>query len=311
MPQTFSVILPCHNAGRWVAQSLRSAADQTLAPHEIIVINDSSTDDTAQQVRSSGVDVQYLEVNLRNAAATRNAGAKRATGDWLAFLDADDYWLDHHLASAAALLAEGSDVAYTSVHDELLEEERIRRPRPPWPWLDHPRGGLTTTDFIRCWTRVMYFSMPSTVVRADRFHQIGGFDPDQVRRHDSHMWWRLIEGRTWAFDPRPGCVCRTDTPGSVSRTSAARSAYDGMRALLKTQAIYAQEPAYSKVLANGAYVAMVEAIAYGEPVDRREAWTLARAHLPLWQRAAFAGGMIWPAAFGALVRLRRRRKMRR
>jgi glycosyltransferase involved in cell wall biosynthesis len=305
MPSSFSVILPCHNAAQWVAQSLASAAAQTHAPHEIIVINDSSTDDTADQVRRCGLDVTLLEVNVRNAAAARNAGAKVATGDWLAFLDADDFWLPHHLAAAAALLSGGNDVAYTSVHQDLHADGVVRTESNPWPWLDRPRGGLTPADFIRCWSRVMYFSMPSTVVRADRFWEVGGLDPDQVRRHDSHLWWRLIHGHSWSFDPRPDCVCRVDTPDSVSRASAARSAFDALRALLKTQPLYAHEQGYPRVLANGAYVAMVEAIAYGQAPDRQGAWNLARTHLPLWQRSAFAGGMIWPGAFRQLVRWRR------
>lgn len=304
MPLSFSVILPCHNAGRWIAQSLRSAAAQTYAPHEIIVINDASTDDTAQQVRASGVEARLLEVDAGNAAAARNAGAKIATGQWLAFLDADDYWLGHHLQAAAALLSGGRDVAYTSVHDDLLADGTIRAAQRPWPWLDQPRGGLTAEDFIRCWSRVMYFSMPSTIVLGDRFNEVGGLDVDQKRRHDSHLWWRVIHGHTWAFDPRPDCVCRIQTPNSVSRASSAKSAYDAMRALLKTWPLYRQK-GYERVLRNSAFVAMTEAIAYGDCQDRRRAWELSRPHLAMHERLLFGAGLLAPAAMGAAVRRRR------
>jgi glycosyltransferase involved in cell wall biosynthesis len=303
----FSVILPCHNAERWVAQALASAAGQSHAPHEIIVINDASSDDSAGRIRASGVAVRLLEMNLRNAAAARNAGAAEATGDWLAFLDADDYWLPHHLEAADRLLSGSNDVAYTSIHDDLLEEAHLQPAENPWPWLDGPRGGLTAEDFMRCWGRVMYFSMPSTVVRADRFRAVGGLDEAQLRRHDSHLWWRLIHEHTWAFDPRPDCVCRVDTPQSVSRTSAALSAYDGLRALLKTRDLYPQS-GYERVLGKGAFVAMAEAVAHGTAEERRRAWELARPFLTVSQRMLFASAL-WSGGanlLGRAVRARRR-----
>lgn len=301
---TFSVILPCHNAERWIAQALHSAAAQSLAPYEIIVVNDASSDQTDRKITESGVLARVLHTDVRNAAAARNAGAAVATGQWLAFLDADDYWHPHHLEAAERLLKNSNDVAYTSIHDDLRGDARLIAAENPWPWLTTPQSGLTAEDFIRCWRKVMYFSMPSTVVRADRFRAVGGLDDQQLRRHDSHLWWRLIHGHTWSFDPRPDCVCRVDTPGSVSRTSAALSAYDGLRALLKVRELYPQ-PEYERILRNGAFVAMTEAIANGDRDDRRRAWRLAREHLPPQEQVLFGAGMAAPAILGAAVRWRR------
>src|SRR5262249_34415469 len=117
-----SVIMPCHNAGRWISQALRSAAAQTAPPHEVIVIDDDSTDDSVEQIQASGVPHRLLRVRANNAAAARNAGIALATGDWIAFLDADDIWYPHHLESAASLLADGTDVAYMANHEFLFED---------------------------------------------------------------------------------------------------------------------------------------------------------------------------------------------
>lgn len=87
-----SVIVPAYNAGRYLAEALDSALAQTLPAHEILLIDDGSTDDTpAVAARYAGRVVHVRQPN-RGVSAARNAGIDRATGDWLAFLDADDLW---------------------------------------------------------------------------------------------------------------------------------------------------------------------------------------------------------------------------
>ena len=99
-----SVVIPCHNAGRWIAAALHSVADQTYPPHELLVIDDASTDDSISQIYRSGVAVNLMHVNVRNAAVARNVGIVAAKGDWVALLDADDKWYPDHLSRAIALL---------------------------------------------------------------------------------------------------------------------------------------------------------------------------------------------------------------
>src|SRR6476469_3757189 len=98
-----SVIIPCHNAGRWIAQTLHSVAAQTYPAHEVIVIDDGSTDDSIAEIQRSGIPLTLLNVTVHNAAAARNAGIEVAKGDWIALLDADDLWYPNHLARAVEL----------------------------------------------------------------------------------------------------------------------------------------------------------------------------------------------------------------
>ena len=109
--QLASVIIPCHNAGRWIAQTLRSVAAQTYPAYEVIVIDDASTDDSIVEIGRSGVPVTLLHVAAGNAAAARNAGIEAASGDWIALLDADDVWYPNYLARATKLLSYSDDVA--------------------------------------------------------------------------------------------------------------------------------------------------------------------------------------------------------
>ena len=66
-------------------------------------MDDGSTDDSVARVRASGVEVRLLHSNGRNAAAARNVAIRKATGDWVALLDADDVWYPNHLERAYRL----------------------------------------------------------------------------------------------------------------------------------------------------------------------------------------------------------------
>src|SRR5262245_41477666 len=112
----FSVIMPCHNASAWITDALVSADAQLYQPHEIIVIDDASTDDSLVKIAKSGIDVKILHTNYRNAAAARAHGIAQATGDWIAFLDADDIWYPHHLQRARDMLQNTDDVGFLANH---------------------------------------------------------------------------------------------------------------------------------------------------------------------------------------------------
>lgn len=109
----FSVVVPVHNKERHVARAMRSILDQTQAPHEIILIDDASSDGSIAMLRSMADDrTMFLRRDEPGPGgyAARNLGIERATGDWIAFLDADDYWLPDHLASLAAALAHAGEM---------------------------------------------------------------------------------------------------------------------------------------------------------------------------------------------------------
>src|SRR5712675_1199611 len=87
-----SVIIPTYNSGRLVVEAVESALAQTLAPAEILVVDDGSTDDTRDRLAKFGPPVSYIHQENQGVAAARNRGIRAATGDLVAFLDADDVW---------------------------------------------------------------------------------------------------------------------------------------------------------------------------------------------------------------------------
>src|SRR6266404_1501311 len=145
-----SVIMPCHNASRWIAAALRSMSKQTQSAHEIVVIDDGSTDNSVLEIERTSVPVKLLRVGFNNAAAARNAGIETAKGDWIALLDADDVWYPDHLARAAEVLARTEDVAFMSNHDWIgLDNEFLPIPDEFQCRLTAPQSGMDIEDFFR------------------------------------------------------------------------------------------------------------------------------------------------------------------
>lgn len=151
-----SVVIPCHNAARWIEESIESVLNQSLLPVQIILINDSSTDATEQKTESyRQLDYfEYYEVHYRNAAQTRNECLKYVKGDWIAFLDADDVWYPDHLERAASLLENDPSTAGLINHYDFysLDGKSIKR-SCEWNF-SSSRYGLSDEDFLRLYARL-------------------------------------------------------------------------------------------------------------------------------------------------------------
>ncbi|MGQ9503351.1 MAG: glycosyltransferase family 2 protein [Thermogutta sp.] len=109
-----SVVIPVFNGERFLAEAIRSALAQTLPPYEILVVDDGSTDESAELAESFGPPVRVLREENRGEAAARNCGIEAARGDWIAFLDCDDVWKPEKLALQAAFFANGTDCIHTN-----------------------------------------------------------------------------------------------------------------------------------------------------------------------------------------------------
>lgn len=90
MCELVSIVIPCHNAGKYVAEAIRSALDQTYANIEVVVVDDGSEDNSLEVLKSFGDSVRWVSGPNRGGCAARNTGIEMALGDWIQFLDADD-----------------------------------------------------------------------------------------------------------------------------------------------------------------------------------------------------------------------------
>lgn len=123
-------MVPVHNDERYLAEAIESIRANSLAPCEVIVVDDGSSDGSGDVARSFA-EVRYVRQEAAGAAQARNHGISLCTGDWVAFLDADDLWTPNKLElQAAALLRDpgldgvfGSVVQFSHQEDRLVEEE--------------------------------------------------------------------------------------------------------------------------------------------------------------------------------------------
>jgi len=118
-----SVIIPVYNGDRYLGEAIESIIAQEHRPLEIIVVDDGSTDDTAR-VAEGFNQVRLIRQDHRGVGGARNNGVTEATGDSIAFLDADDIWADGKLAAQLAAFATdpGLDVAYAMVEEFVSPE---------------------------------------------------------------------------------------------------------------------------------------------------------------------------------------------
>lgn len=165
MPRhTVSVIIPCHNYARFLADALGSVAAQTYPVHEVIVVDDGSTDGSADVARAVTPDVRVISQAKSGISAARNSGIAAATGDLIAFLDADDLWpadslavrIDPIEADASVIGAFGKVEQF---HCPTLDEEaRSRLTCPPGQMSARLAGTL--------------------LLRRRVVERVGGFDPN-------------------------------------------------------------------------------------------------------------------------------------
>jgi glycosyltransferase involved in cell wall biosynthesis len=116
-----SVIIPCYNHGYYLPKAIESVLNQTYQNFEIIVIDDGSTDDTKEACLMYPSAKYFYQVNAGLSAA-RNSGVKYSSGDYLVFLDADDWLLETALESNLDLLIKKNEIAFVSGGHELYYE---------------------------------------------------------------------------------------------------------------------------------------------------------------------------------------------
>lgn len=159
-----SVIIPCHNHAAYLGDCLTSVTAQTWPPDEVIVVDDGSTDDSAAVALASATNIMLVRQPRGGAAAARNAGLRSASGDVIAFLDADDLWpIDSLNARMRRLDSEPTCAAVYGMVEQFFSPELdpITRARFEIPLGERP-GRISG----------------SLLVERTVFDRIGLFDPE-------------------------------------------------------------------------------------------------------------------------------------
>ena len=126
MQPRVSVVIPTYNRGASIGRAIDSALAQSV-PVEIIVVDDGSTDDTAERLRRYGDRIRVITQTNQGVAPARNRGVAEARGEFVAFLDSDDEWLPHKLERQLALMDANPEVALVAAAVEYVDDRGMVR----------------------------------------------------------------------------------------------------------------------------------------------------------------------------------------
>ena len=188
-----SVVIPTFNRRAALGRALDSVCTQRYLPHEVIVVDDGSTDGTASFVRANYPNVALIEQENRGVSAARNAAITISSGDWIAFLDSDDRW--HADKLEAQVRAVHNDPHAVLVH---CNEIWIRDGHRVNEMNKHAKAGGWI--FERC-LPLCAISPSAAMVRRDVFHEIGTFDESLPACEDYDLWLRVCARYPVVFLP--------------------------------------------------------------------------------------------------------------
>lgn len=175
MAPRVSVLIPTYNCGQFLGQALDSVLAQTFTDFEIIVVDDGSTDNTAEVV-AGYPQVKYIPREHGGVSVTRNAAVAEATGEFVVFLDADDMWVPEKLAKQVAYMDEHPDcmLVFTKAANFYHNAEPDRTER---------QQELYNSSLERC--------IITCAIRRAVFEKYGVFRTDYPHGEDTQFMFRL------------------------------------------------------------------------------------------------------------------------
>ena len=191
-----SIVMPAYNAGDTIRASIQSVLDQTYQKFELIIIDDGSTDATADIVRDFCDAVRFVTQENGGPAVARNHGIELCQYDWVTFLDSDDLWQPHKLERQLQRAQETTAaIVYTNVRN-FGAGDRVGEFRnlPPMP------QGDVFVDLLRD----NFVTLSTVMIRRDVLLDVGGFRPEMTGTEDWDLWLRLAEqGQEFAAISEP------------------------------------------------------------------------------------------------------------
>lgn len=122
--EPISVIIPVYNAEKYVSEAIESVLNQTIKPLEIILIDDGSTDASAEKVKEYIPNVELISQENRGIGGARNTGIENSKGEIIAFLDSDDFWPEDHLQVLSSAMQEDENLSIVSGYvEQFLNDE--------------------------------------------------------------------------------------------------------------------------------------------------------------------------------------------
>jgi glycosyltransferase involved in cell wall biosynthesis len=198
----FSIVIPLYNKADYILKAVNSALTQTFKDFEIIVVNDGSTDDSVYKIENFK-DARLKIINQENAGVStaRNNGVKEANFDYVAFLDADDWWNVHFLEEMKLLIGKypaagiyGCNYYYVKNRKHRLEDKGLEK--------DFTAGYI---DYFKVYAKTFCapFNCSFVIVDKAAFNAVGGFKSQLKFGEDFDLWIRIALKHKVAYLNKP------------------------------------------------------------------------------------------------------------
>jgi len=212
MTPEVSVIIPTYNRRVMLFEAIDSVLAQSTRSFELIVIDDGSNDGTAEHLKSLGDNMRTARLEHRGPAAARNRGAELARAPLIAFLDSDDLWAPTKLERQLDFMRANPACAILQTNEIWIRDGRRVN-----PGIRHrKRAGDIFVDSLR----TCLISMSATMMRADLFRSLGGFDEVMTAAEDYDLWLRILIDHEAGLLDEPLVTRRGGHPDQTSATTA-------------------------------------------------------------------------------------------
>ena len=201
--ETVDVIIPVYNGERYIISALDSVVNQTHPPEKIIVVDDGSTDNTSNLVKSfeASIPIFYVKKANGGASSARNAGILLCSSKFIAFIDADDEWYPEKLENQLKVFSKGefTNLGVIYCGYEIIDENG-------YPTDEHYVLKGDTTIRGQVFEKLLYGNMitgsgSSVFVKRECFERVGGFDESLINCEDWDMWLRIAESYCFDYSP--------------------------------------------------------------------------------------------------------------
>jgi glycosyltransferase involved in cell wall biosynthesis len=231
-PQRISIaaIMPVYNGRLWVEQALASVLAQTVAPDEIIVVDDGCTDDSMELVRAiahenPGIRI-VAQVNAGQSAA-RNLAISMCASEWIALIDQDDIWYPNHLEVLLDAVRRHHGLplgwAYSDFDDVDIDGRLVNRGYIGQTKVDNPKR-----DLLKVLAQGFIIQPSATLIRREAILEVGGFDERLSGYEDDDLFLRIFRADyDNIFIPSPTSQWRihASSAGGTERSEASLRLY--------------------------------------------------------------------------------------
>ena len=185
-----SVVIPSYNRAECIEKAIDSVLEQTVDDIEIILVDDGSTDNTREIVLNKyGDQVRYVYQENQGIPGARNTGIKNARGDYIAFLDSDDYWRPGKLERQMSLAEEHPEYGLLASRcDKIQCAGHIKKPNRPLSYQSRRgKSGWVLNDLFQA----NFIRTSAVIIRRDCFDKVGLFDEKLKQTDDYDLWLRM------------------------------------------------------------------------------------------------------------------------